>query len=156
MDVVMSADEFLKGQNEKLRTNEYIKINNNLKGTVGMTADIEKEVREHDKAIDRLAFVLEQLSNNQKEISDDMKELVRQVNILAKVDESIKRIHERIDKEIVDKLDSYDTALKEFYTYKVTFEGMKDRVKAIEESRNKVVWGVLSAVGMALLGLVLK
>lgn len=174
MDVTIPVEQFLQGTNSKMRNNEYMKFNNKQKGAI---SNMEEElIRDHDRSITKLTQILESVANNQKDISEDLKDLTKQVSVLAKVDESIKRIHERIDKEILEKMDGFTQALKDFSELKVEhkqmvkkldileqivppksyIDSLDKRIKDIEDTRNKIVWAIVSAVGLAILGLVIK
>lgn len=79
------------------------------------------------------------------------------------VDGKIKGIRVELKKDIDQNrldIDELKKIAKEMLSASNTIsekiKNTEDRIKDIEEAKSKVIWGVLSAVGMAIMGLVIK
>jgi len=163
MNVHIPVEDYLAGQGKIVSNNKEYQQENKL---VGVVKPMDEKVMSHEYELKEIRAILGSVANNQKETNVQVSKLAdsigkldlyleKQNNIELKHNDSVNRLHKRIDEN--------DTAIAKFNElateYKMTkkdIEMVTKRVDSIESHEGRVVWAILTAVGMAILGLVVN
>lgn len=129
------------------------------------TRGTDEKVISHDYELKRIKEILTSVASNQKETSVQVNLLANNIskldlyleqqnNLEVRHNEKVTRLHKRLDENVaaIEKLEELVTECK---LTKKDIETVTKRVDVIESHEGKVVWAILTAVGMAILGLVI-
>jgi len=121
---------------------------------------IVTKIVDHDTSIhtivrvqDKLGGAVDRLNDTAQEIKHTLKELQQEQKRILEIEQKILGFSEVKD-NVLKRLDAIENRQATSGCHSLI--DLSKRLQALEDGRNKIIWGILTAVGMAMLGLVLK
>ena len=107
-------------------------------------------VRDHEKAINTLVHSTQTISNTLASIDKQLEKTTKTLEKLAEIEKAIVN-YEYIKDDVVRRISKLEQSHDNDGCHSI--KEVRDRVKSLEESRSKIVWAIVMANLMAILGL---
>lgn len=121
-----------------------------LKELVKNQALMSQEVKELAKAISKMDLLMEKLVNIESKHADANN------SVLSKIKELSDLVHKEVKEFDICQVNGCPALHKAELKIEYELKNIKDDVVDLVAMKNKVIWGIVSAVGISLLSLVLK
>jgi chromosome segregation ATPase len=164
MTVHLPVDKYLETQSKVVSGNKYFDTQNKVGGTTSVKLEREeKEMQDkltaHDYELKEIRNILGSVASSLKDTNVQVNKLTesinkldvfleKQTNMELRHSDSINRIHKRIDET--------EGHIKKFYEISGEYHLTKKDVDDIVGMKNKLILGVLGAIGMGLWQLLVR
>lgn len=111
---------------------------------------LEDKINDQDKAITTLTSTHQQMSFVLTNMQETLTEVSHTLKKLADIEKTLVK-YEIIENDMVSKINNIEKVQNEIGCSNV--RGLDKRVSKLEETHSRIIWGILTAVGLSALNL---